>query len=98
MHFRPKLRLVLTGLAMAAFAVGAGPAKANIMFGAVSPTPACGPASGPGLVCGGGFQETFTNGTDTILANGFLTDAPPVPGVGNTHLTLKPFTSPPGPP
>ena len=49
---RPRLLPVFTGLAMAAFAVGAGSAKADVIFGNVNPTPACGPASGPGHVCG----------------------------------------------
>ena len=33
-------------------------AKADVMFGSLTPTPACGPVSGPGSVCG--INETFT--------------------------------------
>jgi hypothetical protein len=39
-------------------------------------------------VCG--ITETFTNGTDTVVANGF--SGAPAPGTGNTNLTLKPLT------
>ena len=59
----------LFAIAMAVVAVSAGSAKANIIFGDVNPSPGCGPASGPGHVCG--ITETFTSGTDTIIANGF---------------------------
>lgn len=89
---KPKLLSVFTGLAMAAFAVGAGSAKATVTFGAVVPTPPCTAPSGPGFVCGGAFTEVFVGTTGEVVnANGFLTDAPPVPGVGNTHLTWKPL-------
>jgi hypothetical protein len=95
MTMKPKLLSVFTGLAMAAFAVGAGSAKADIIFGNVNPSPACGAVSGPGHVCG--ITETFTSGSDTIVANGF--SGAPAAGTGNTNLTLKANTaSPPGPP
>jgi hypothetical protein len=45
-------------------------------------------------VCGAAFQEVATPIPATgevINVNGFLTAAPPVSGVGNTHLTLKPL-------
>ena len=62
-------------------------AKADVMFGSLTPTPACGPVSGPGSVCG--INETFTSGADTVVAHGF-TGAPGADG-GNVNLTLKPF-------
>ena len=62
-------------------------AKADVMFGSLTPTPACGPVSGPGSVCG--INETFTSGADTVIAHGF-TGAPGADG-GNVNLTLKPF-------
>jgi len=80
-------------IAMAAFAVSAGPAKADIIFGNVNPSPACGPVSGPGHVCG--ITETFTSGTDTIIANGF--SGTPAPGTGNLNLTLKGGPAAPAP-
>src|SRR5689334_14682133 len=93
---RPRLLPVLTGLAMAAYAVGAGPANATLFnFGdptTVAVAPACAAASPPGFVCGAAFQEVATHipaTGETINVNGFLTDNPPVAGVGNTHLTLK---------
>jgi hypothetical protein len=95
---QPKLLSVITGLAMAAFAFGAGPAKATVFnFGALTPAPPCTALSGPGFVCGGAFQEVFTISPEVINTNGFLTDAPPPTGIGNTHLTWKP-TAPLGPP
>jgi hypothetical protein len=93
---RPRLLPVLTGLAMAAFAVGAGSAKADVIFGNVNPTPACGPASGPGHVCG--ITETFSSGTnagDNIVANGF--SGAPAPGAENANLTLKGGPAAPAP-
>ena len=93
---RPRLLPVFTGLAMAAFAVGAGSANATLFnFGdptTVSIAPGCAAASPPGFVCGAAFQEVATHipaTGETINVNGFLTDNPPVAGVGNTHLTLK---------
>ena len=94
---QPKLLSAFTGLAMAAFAVGAGSANATLFnFGdsrTVLITPAC-TAGLPGGVCGTAFQEVATPIPATgevINVNGFLTAAPPVSGVGNTHLTLKPL-------
>jgi hypothetical protein len=53
-------------------------AKADFIFGNLTPTPACGPVSGPGSVCG--VTETFTSGGDTVVANGFT--GAPVPAGG----------------
>ena len=61
-------------------------AKADVMFG-VTPTPACGPVSGVGSVCG--INVTFTSGGDTVVAHGFT--GAPGPDGGNANLTLKPF-------
>jgi len=80
-----KLLAVFGALAATALAAGVSPAKADIIFGNVNPTPACGPASGPGHVCG--ITETFTSLPDTIIANGF--SGAPAAGAGNTNLTLK---------
>ena len=63
-------------------------AKADVItFGSLTPTPACGPVSGVGSVCG--INETFTSGADTVIAHGF-TGAPGA-GAGNVNLTLKPI-------
>ena len=61
-------------------------AKADVMFG-VTPTPACGPVSGVGSVCG--INETFTSGADTVVAHGFT--GAPGPAAGDVNLTLKPM-------
>ena len=61
-------------------------AKADVMFGSLTPTPACGPVGTVGSVCG--INETFTSGGDTVVAHGF-TGAPGA--VGDANLTLKPF-------
>jgi hypothetical protein len=90
---QPKLLSVFTGLAMAAFAVGASSSNADIIFGNVNPAPACGAASGPGHVCG--ITETFTSGGDTIIANGF--SGAPAAGTGNFNLTLKGGPAAPAP-
>jgi hypothetical protein len=78
-------------LAAATALVGAlylvSPAKADVVFGSLTPTPACGAVVGIGSVCG--INETFTSGGDTVVAHGF-TGAPGT-GVGNTNLTLKPI-------
>ena len=83
----------LVAIAMAVVPLSAGSAKANIIFGNVNPSPGCGPASGPGHVCG--ITETFTSGTDTIIANGF--SGAPAPGTGNLNLTLKGGPAAPAP-
>lgn len=62
-------------------------AKADIIFGSVTPTPACGAVSGGGSVCG--INETFTSGGDTVVAHGFT--GAPGSGAGNVDLTLKPI-------
>jgi hypothetical protein len=90
---RRKLPSVFGALALTVLAIGASPSKANIIFGNVNPSPACGAASGPGHVCG--ITETFTSGGDTIIANGFT--GPPAVGTGNTNLTLKGGPAAPGP-
>ena len=53
-------------------------AKADVIFGNLTPTPACGPVSGPGSVCN--VTLTFTSGGDTVVANGFT--GAPVPAGG----------------
>jgi hypothetical protein len=63
-------------------------AKADVIFGNLTPIPACGPVSGPGSVCN--VTLTFTSGGDTVVANGFT--GAPVPGAGNANLTLKPMS------
>ena len=62
-------------------------AKADVIFGNLTPTPACGPVSGPGSVCG--INVTFTSGGDTVVAHGF--SGAPGPAAGNANLTLKPM-------
>jgi hypothetical protein len=83
-----KMLTVCGALAAVALAAGASPAKADTIFnfGSLTPTPACGPVSGPGSVCG--INETFTSGGDTVVAHGF-TGAPGA--VGDANLTLKPM-------
>jgi len=76
-----------TALAGALYLVSPA-AKANeIIFGDLTPTPACGPVSGPGSVCG--INETFTSGTSTVVAHGFT--GAPGPALGDANLTLKPI-------
>jgi len=93
MKLQPKLLPMVGALAVIALAAGAGSAKADIIFGNVNPSPACGPASGPGHVCG--ITETFISGADTIIANGF--SGAPAAGVGNLNLTLKGGPAAPAP-
>jgi len=81
-----KLLSVFGGLAATAFVVGVSPAKADIIFGSVTPTPACGPVGTVGSVCG--INETFSSGGDTVVAHGFTAAAGPA--AGNANLTLKP--------
>jgi hypothetical protein len=76
----------LAGLAVA-LAAGASPAKADFIFGQLTPTPACGPVSGPGSVCAP--DETFTSAGQTVVAHGFLMG--PLNTAGTANLTLKPF-------
>jgi hypothetical protein len=61
-------------------------AKADVIFGNLTPSPACGPVLGVGSVCGP--SETFTGSFgEQVLAQGFLG----APGTsGATNLTLKP--------
>jgi len=82
-----KLLSVFGALAATALAVGVSPAEADIIFGSLTPSPACGAVSGVGAVCG--INETFTSGGDTVVAHGF-TGAPGADG-GNVNLTLKPM-------
>jgi PEP-CTERM motif len=92
--------LLAVAAGVTALAFGAGPSKADIMFGAVVPTPACGPAAAgtQGRLCG--INETFTNAAgDNIQAAGFSSFAATSTGAGDTALTLKPtIGSPNGPP
>jgi len=62
-------------------------AKADVMFGSLTPTPACGPVGTVGSVCG--INETFTSGGDTVVAHGFT--GAPGPAAGDVNLTLKPM-------
>jgi hypothetical protein len=82
-----KMLTVCGALAVVAFAAGASPAKADVIFGSLTPTPACGAVSGVGSVCG--IDETFTFGGDTVVAHGFT--GAPGPAAGNVNLTLKPI-------
>ena len=75
----------LGALAVIALAAGAGPAKADIMFGNF--TGAGCSAAGANFTCPN--PQTFNNGTDNIIANGFGG----APGVGATALTIKPFAA-----
>ena len=77
--------LAVTAVAGALYVVSPV-AKADVMFGSLTPIPACGPVSGPGSVCG--INETFTFGGDTVVAHGFT--GAPGPAAGNVNLTLKP--------
>src|SRR6202521_2360848 len=74
-----------TALAGALYVVSPA-AKADVIFGSLTPTPACGAVSGVGSVCG--INETFTFGGDTVVAHGFT--GAPGPAAGNVNLTLKP--------
>jgi PEP-CTERM motif len=85
--------LVCGALTVIALVIGTSPANADMIFGDVNPSPGCGPASGPGHVCG--VTETFTSGADTIVANGF--SGAPAPGTGNANLTLKGGPAAPAP-
>ena len=82
-----KMLTVCGALAAVALAAGASPAKADVIFGSLTPTPACGAVSGVGSVCG--INETFTFGGDTVVAHGFT--GAPGPDGGNANLTLKPM-------
>jgi hypothetical protein len=82
-----KLSLVAaTALVGALYLVSPAANAATLNFGSLTPTPACGPVSGSGSVCG--INVTFTSGTDTVVAHGF-TDGPGP--TGNANLTLKPM-------
>jgi hypothetical protein len=70
-----------------AFYVVSPAAKADVMFGSLTPDPACGAVSGVGSVCG--INETFTFAGDTVVAHGFT--GAPGPAAGDVNLTLKPF-------
>jgi PEP-CTERM motif-containing protein len=71
---------IVVGLAALAF--GASTSKANIIFGNF-PGVGCSP-SGGNFTCPN--PQTFSNGTDNVVANGFSG----APGVGPTALTIKP--------
>src|SRR5262249_45152400 len=63
-------------------------AKADVLdFGSLAPSPACGPVSGVGSVCG--INEMFASGGNTVVAHGFT--GAPGSGAGNVNLTLKPI-------
>ena len=61
-------------------------AKADFIFGNLTPTPACGPVSGPGFVCNSA-NVTFTSGADSVTAHGF--PGAPGSGAGTSNLTQK---------
>src|SRR5262249_30557680 len=84
-----KMLTVCGALAAVALAAGASPAKADVMFGSLTPPPACGavPGGGVGSVCAP--NVTFTFGGDTVVAHGF--PGAPGPAAGTDNLTLKPF-------
>lgn len=83
---RGKWVLMLGVFAAIALAVGASPAAADLIFGTLTPTPACGPVGTVGSVCAP--NETFTFGGDTVTAHGF--PGAPGPAAGTSNLTLKP--------
>jgi hypothetical protein len=83
---RARTLTAATAVAAAVYVVSPA-AKADVIFGSLTPTPACGAVSGVGGVCG--INETFTFGGDTVVAHGF-TAAPGSDG-GNANLTLKPM-------
>jgi hypothetical protein len=86
MTMRRKLLSVFAGLSMAAFAVGAGSVKADIIFGS-GDLVGCGALSnGVGHVCAS--PKVFTSGPDTVNVNAFSSGTPGS-GTGNTPLTLK---------
>jgi len=63
-------------------------AKADVIFGNLTPTPACGPVSGVGSVCAP--NETFTGSFgEQVVAHGF--PGAPAAGAGTSNLTLKPM-------
>jgi hypothetical protein len=82
-----KMLTVCGALTAVALAAGASPAKADVIFGSLTPTPACGAVSGVGSVCA--INETFTFGGDTVVAHGF--SGAPLPALGEVNLTLKPM-------
>jgi hypothetical protein len=83
-----KMLTVCGALAAVALAAGASPAKADAIFGDLTPTPACGPVGVVGSVCG--INETFTfDGGLSVVAHGFT--GAPGPAAGNVNLTLKPM-------
>src|SRR5262249_57005629 len=83
-----KMLTVCGALAAVALAAGASPAKADVIFGNLAPSPACGavPVGGVGSVCAP--NVTFTSGGDTVVAHGF--PGAPDPAAGTDNLTPKP--------
>ena len=85
---KPMTLTAATALAGALYVVSSPAAKAvDFNFGSLTPTPACGPVSGVGSVCG--INETFTFEGLTLVAHGFT--GAPGPMAGNVNLTLKPM-------
>jgi hypothetical protein len=80
------LRLVAATAVAGALYVVSPAAKADITFGDLIPSPACGPVSGVGSVCAP--NETFSFGGDTVVAHGFF--GAPLTTTGVANLTLKP--------
>src|SRR5262249_60347874 len=83
---RGKWVLMLGVFAAIALAVGAGPAAADLIFGTLTPTPACGPVGTVGSVCAP--TETFAFGGDTSTSHGF--PGAPGPAAGESHTTFNP--------
>jgi len=76
-----------TALAGALYVVSPA-AKADVIFGNLTPSPACGPVSGVGSVCAP--NETFTGSFgEQVVAHGF--PGAPAAGAGTSNLTLKPM-------
>jgi hypothetical protein len=76
-----------TALAGALYVVSPA-AKADVIFGNLTPSPACGPVGVVGSVCG--INETFTGSFgEQVVAHGFT--GAPGPDGGNVNLTLKPI-------
>jgi hypothetical protein len=99
---QPKLSLLFGGVAVLVFAVGAGPSKADVIFGNQFPTGAgnggCASAANPntptGVECG--TTANFAVGSDNITVSG-LTNSPTSGSAAPIDLTLKGTTGSPVP-
>jgi hypothetical protein len=92
---KPKSLLAIAALGIVTLVAGSGSSKADVIteFGALTPSPGGCTHSGSdeGLVCAN--SQTFTANGSTFTATGFSNAF-----VTPSALTLKPLTSPPGPP